>query len=154
LLAGVTYADVYQVEADAAGIDQKQQQLHAPAWTGTWSLSYTLTKHTAIDLTGRWTGPMRLPILPNDYRPEYSSAFCIANIQISQKFAKGIELYGGVKNLLNFVPADPIMRPFDPFDKTAADPVTNPNGYTFDPSYNYAALQGIRGFLGLRYIMP
>jgi outer membrane receptor for ferrienterochelin and colicins len=96
---------------------------------------------------------MRLPVLPHDYRPEYSPAFCIANIQLSQKFSNGIELYGGVKNLFNFIPADPIMRPFDPFDKTAGDAVSNPYGYTFDPGYNYAPLQGIRGFLGLRYVM-
>jgi outer membrane receptor for ferrienterochelin and colicins len=43
------------------------------------------------------------------------------------------------------------MRAFDPFDKTADDVVTNPNGYTFDPSYNYASLQGRRGFVGLRW---
>ena len=43
------------------------------------------------------------------------------------------------------------MRPFDPFDRHVDDPVNNPNGYTFDPSYNYASLQGIRGFLGIRY---
>nr|MBK9652860.1 hypothetical protein [Bacteroidota bacterium] len=29
------------------------------------------------------------------------------------------------------------MRPHDPFDKDLT--VNNPNGYTFDPSYNYAA---------------
>jgi outer membrane receptor for ferrienterochelin and colicins len=43
------------------------------------------------------------------------------------------------------------MRPFDPFDKNVNDPVNNPYGYTFDPSYNYASMQGIRGFFGIRY---
>jgi outer membrane receptor for ferrienterochelin and colicins len=42
------------------------------------------------------------------------------------------------------------MRPFDPFDRTAGDLVSNPNGHTFDTAYMYAPLQGIRGFLGLR----
>jgi outer membrane receptor for ferrienterochelin and colicins len=46
------------------------------------------------------------------------------------------------------------MRAFDPFDKQVNDPVNNPNGYTFDTNYNYASMQGIRGFLGLRYTMP
>lgn len=95
---------------------------------------------------------MRLPILPNDYRPEYSPWFCIANIQISKKFQNGIEIYGGLKNLFDFVPAeDPLMRAFDPFDQFVDDLVQNPYGYTFDTTYNYASLQGIRGFLGLRY---
>ncbi len=153
LLAGVTYADVYQVERNAAGDEQRQRQLHAPLWSGNFVATYSFLKGPSIDLTGKWTGPMRLPILPNDYRPEYSPPFLIANVQLTQKIAKGLELYGGVKNLLNFVPANPIMRPFDPFDKTAGDAVTNPNGYTFDPGYNYAPLQGVRGFAGFRYVM-
>lgn len=94
---------------------------------------------------------MRLPVLPNDYRPEYSPWFCLASLQATKKTIKGWELYGGIKNLLNFVPKDPIMRPFDPFDKHVNDPVSNPYGYTFDPSYNYAPLQGRRGYLGIRY---
>lgn len=152
-LAGATYADVYQVEKDAAGTEQKQQQVHAPQWSGNFVVTYVLWKRTTIDFTGKWTGPMRLPILPHDYRPEYSPAYCIANIQLTHKPSKGLEIYGGMKNLFNFVPADPIMRPFDPFDKTAGDVTTNPYGYTFDPNYNYAPLQGIRGFVGLRWTM-
>jgi outer membrane receptor for ferrienterochelin and colicins len=42
------------------------------------------------------------------------------------------------------------MRPHDPFDKQASNLQTNPNGYTFDPSYNYAPIQGIRAYLGIR----
>jgi outer membrane receptor for ferrienterochelin and colicins len=63
---------------------------------------------------------------------------------------KKVEIYGGVKNLLNFMPNDPILRPEDPFDKRVNDVVNNPNGYTFDPSYNYAPLSGRRAFLGVR----
>ena len=92
---------------------------------------------------------MRLPILPNDYRPEYSPWFCITNIQFTKKFDYGLEIYTGMKNIFDFVPKDPIIRPFDPFDKFTD--VNNPNGYTFDPSYNYASLQGRRIFLGMRY---
>jgi outer membrane receptor for ferrienterochelin and colicins len=148
ILAGVTYADVFQKRNG-----ERVRQLHAPEWTGTFTASYSFTKRISADLSGRWCGPMRLPILPNDYRPEYSRWFLLANIQITYKTAKGPELYGGVKNLLNFVPKDPLMRPFDPFDRNVNDPVNNPNGYTFDPGYNYAPLQGIRGFLGLRYTL-
>ena len=63
------------------------------------------------------------------------------------------EIYGGVKNLLDFIPQDPLMRPFDPFDKTAQDPVSNPEGYTFDTAYIYAPIQGVCGFLGVRWTL-
>ena len=62
-----------------------------------------------------------------------------------------IVVNGGIKNILNFKPKNPILRPFDPFDKSKDDVVNNPNGYTFDTTYGYASLQGIRGFLGLSY---
>ncbi|MEO6683610.1 MAG: TonB-dependent receptor [Ginsengibacter sp.] len=151
VLAGVTWMDVYQQEENDHGKLEKSDQVHAPKWSGTFVATYQFPKKLTIDLTGNWNGPMRLPILPNDYRPEYSPWFSIINLQISKKLANGMEIYGGIKNLFNFLPEDPIMRAFDPFDKVADDPINNPYGYTFDPNYNYASLQGIRGFLGIRY---
>lgn len=151
LSTGVTYMDVYQKETDSIGILQKSVQVQAPRWSGNFVISYTLPQRLTIDLTGKWNGPMRLPVLPNDYRPEYSPWHCIANLQLTKQFGKGLEVYGGVKNILNFVPDNPIMRAHAPFDKKVNDPVDNPNGYTFDPSYNYSSMQGARGFLGLRY---
>ena len=151
VMAGISYMDVYQMEDRGAGDLTRIQQLHAPKWSGNFIATYTFSKHFSLDMTGNWYGPMRLPVLPNDYRPEYSPWFCIANIQLTKKFDYGLELYGGMKNVFNFVPGDPILRPFDPFDKNADDPVSNPNGYTFDPSYNYASLQGRRVFIGVRY---
>lgn len=153
LMVGFTYLDVYQKEKDSTGRFVKNIQLFAPSWSGNFLISYTLPHAITIDLTGTFTGPMRLPIQPNDYRPEYSPWFSLANVQFSKKFSKGIELYAGAKNIFNFVPRHSLMRPFDPFDKTAADPVTNPQGYTFDTGYNYAPIQGIRGFLGMRYTL-
>lgn len=148
---GVTFSDVFNFDYDSTHVLQKSRQLHAPQWTSNYMVSYILSGlKTKLDLTGNITGPMRLPVLPNDYRPEYSPWFNILNIQITQPFSKGFEIYTGIKNLFNFVPKDPIMRPFDPFDKTAGDLSANPNGYTFDPSYNYASMQGIRVYLGLR----
>lgn len=151
VLAGVSYMDVYQVQRLDNGTTEKIRQLHAPEWSGNFVLSYNFSHGFSADLTGNWYGPMRLPVLPNDYRPEYSPWFCITNIQITKKWRNNMEIYGGIKNLFNFVPDDPIMRPQDPFDKHVNDPVNNPYGYTFDPSYNYASMQGIRGFLGVRW---
>ena len=96
---------------------------------------------------------MQLVVLQNDFRPSKSPFYSIQNIQISKQFKKGIELYAGAKNLLNFTPKNPIMRPFDPFDKSANDAINNPNGFTFDPGYGYTSVQGIRGFFGIRYTL-
>lgn len=150
--AGLTFSDVFNFDYDSAHVLQKSRQLHSPQWTSNYMIGYTLpSSKTKLDLTGNITGPMRLPVLPNDYRPEYSPWFNILNLQVTQPFSKGFEIYTGVKNLFNFVPKDPIMRPFDPFDKSAGDLNSNPNGYTFDPSYNYASMQGIRIYVGIRF---
>ncbi|RYY60358.1 MAG: TonB-dependent receptor, partial [Chitinophagaceae bacterium] len=146
LMAGWTYMDVFQQSASI-----KKRQLYAPEWSGTYNATYTFPGKLSIDLTGRTTGPMRLPVQRNDFRPEYSPWYSIINLQVTKIFSNGVELYGGVKNLFDFVPGFALIRANDPFDKTAADPVTNPNHYTFDTEYNYAPLQGARGFIGMRY---
>jgi outer membrane receptor for ferrienterochelin and colicins len=153
VMAGISYMDVFQKEKDGMGGETRIQQLHAPKWSGNFIATYTFTNNFSLDLTGNWYGPMRLPVLPNDYRPEYSPWFCIANLQLTKKLDYGLEFYGGVKNLFDFVPKYALMRPFDPFNKNIDDAVNNPNGYTFDTSYNYASLQGRRVFLGVRYIL-
>jgi outer membrane receptor for ferrienterochelin and colicins len=131
--------------------NRQTQAIQTPHFTGNYSSSYHWVRYdVTIDLTGSVTSPMLLPILPNDFRPAKSPFFNITNLQATKRWKKW-EIYGGIKNLFNFFPkVAPIMRPFDPFDKQANDPVNNPNGYTFDPSYNYAPIQKARGFLGVR----
>lgn len=150
VMAGGTWMDVSINETNqSTGIKTKERQIQTPDFTGTWTISYTFPKSDiTLDYTGNVTGPMRLPVVPDDYRPEYSPWFSIQNIQLTKIFKNGVEIYGGLKNLLNFIPDDPILRPFDPFDKHID--VDNPNGYTFDPTYNFAPMQGIRGFVGIR----
>lgn len=147
---GVSYIDVFRKEMNEENIEEKIQQLHSPKWSGNYTISYAFPKKWTVDFTGTWYGKMRLPILENDYRPEYSKTYMLSNIQVTKSFNQ-FEVYGGLKNIFNFVPDNPLMRPFDPFDNDVDDPVNNPNGYTFDTGYNYAPLQGIRGFLGVRY---
>jgi len=146
LMIGVTYMDVYSENEG-----EKNQQLHAPNWSGTYSLSYQFKNKLSVDLTGQFYGPMRLPVVPDDFRPEYSPWFTLMNIQLTKKFDNGFEVYGGVRNLLNFTPKNPILRPFDPFDNNVDDVDSNPYGHTFDTTYGYAPMQGIRTFLGIRY---
>jgi outer membrane receptor for ferrienterochelin and colicins len=151
-ISGFTIADVYRIEKDSLNREVKMQQLHNSLFSATFSISYTIKKPgITFDLTGRVNGPMLLPVLKNDYRPDTSPWYGIINFQATKSFKFGLEIYAGVKNLLNFMPQNPLMRPFDPFDKTAADTVSNPEGYTFDTTYNYAPMQGIRGFFGVRY---
>lgn len=150
IMTGLTYSDVTYEKLNADKELETVKQLYAPIWSGNYLVSYTFKKiNLSIDYTGNWYGPQRLPILPNDYRPEYSPWFTIMNIQFKKSFKK-FEGYAGIKNILNFVPENPIMRANDPFDKNINDPINNPNNYTFDPSYNYASLQGINFYLGLR----
>jgi outer membrane receptor for ferrienterochelin and colicins len=149
-ILGVTYMDVYSIEEDSSGNKIRSPQLYAPEWSGNFSLSYTITKiGLSIDYTGNIKSPMYLPVVPNDYRPEKSPWFTIQNLQLTKKIKQGWEIYGGVKNIFDFTPKDPILRPFDPFDKHTED--NNPYGYSFDPSYIYAPMQGRRYFIGIRY---
>jgi outer membrane receptor for ferrienterochelin and colicins len=151
VMMGATYMDVFQMEdPDGTGILTRSNQLFAPKWSGNFAITYTLPYRWIIDLTGQLNGPMRLPLQKDDYRPEYSPLYCLANIQVTKKIGNNLELYGGVKNLLNFVPEETFMRPFDPFDKHVNDAVNNPKGYTFDTEYNYAPIQGTRAFAGIR----
>lgn len=150
---GGTFLDVYQMEENPEGKLERQEQLLTEKVSGTYSVAYHFQKaNIKIDYSGNVYGPMKLPLVENDFRPAYSDWYSIQNIQVTKTFKKGWEVYGGVKNILNFTPpAFSILRPEDPFDKNVNDPINNPNGYTFDPTYVYASNQGIRGFFGIRY---
>ncbi|MBD1397135.1 TonB-dependent receptor [Pontibacter sp. JH31] len=153
LHAGATLMDVYQVEQSAEGNEERIPQLQAPRFSGTFTASYQFRNlGLTLDYTGSVKGPMHLPVQKNDFRPEMSPWFSLQNLQATKAMGEGLEVYGGVKNLLNFMPKHPLMRPFDPFDKQIE--VDNPDGYSFDTEYNYAPLQGRRFFVGLRYTLP
>ena len=140
----------------------KKRQLLTESFSGVWSISYKLKKsRIKIDYTGNVYGPMKLPLLSElDPRKGESPWFSIQNIQVTKNIGASWEMYGGIKNILNFTPArNSIARAFDPFDTgvvfnssgEAIATENNPYALTFDPSYVYASNQGIRGFLGLRY---
>ncbi|MBX2972830.1 MAG: TonB-dependent receptor [Flavobacteriales bacterium] len=148
LHAGATWMDVFK---EVRGM--REDLYFAPRWSGTFTASYTFSQPWTVDLTGQVYGPMRLPVLPDDFRPEYSPTYALLNLQVKRTINDRWEIYGGAKNLLNFIPKNPLMRPFDPFDRLADDPVSNPNGYTFDTVYIYAPVQGVRGFLGVRWVV-
>lgn len=158
-LAGATLMDVSLNEGG-----EKIRQLLTERFSGVWTIGYAFQNlGLSIDYTGNVYSPMRLPLLGElDDRPEFSPWWSIQNIQLTKSFGKKWEVYGGVKNLLNFTPpANSIARSFDPFDKgvefdrggNVIPTPTNPNALTFDPTYVFAPNQGIRGFLGLRFTL-
>ncbi len=151
---GGTFIDVYEMNEDENGVLVKEKQLLTENVSGTYSVTYKFSKsNIKIDYSGNLYGPMKLPLVENDFRAEYSDWYSIQNIQITKTFKKRWEIYGGVKNLLNYTPpTNSILRANDPFDKNVNSP-DNPNGYTFDPSYVYTTFQGIRGFFGIRYTL-
>ncbi|MRX69260.1 outer membrane receptor for ferrienterochelin and colicins [Flavobacterium resistens] len=136
-------------------------------FTATWSVSYKIQPwNLGIDYTGNVYSPMKLPLLSEtDPRSPNSPWYSIQNIQFTFTGWKNFELYGGIKNLLNFTPMQKnpflISRTNDPFDKNvqydSAGKVLvtpdNPYGLTFDTTYVYGQNQTIRGFLGLRYTL-
>jgi len=162
LILGATYMDVSKTENDI-----KTRQILTEKFSGTWAISYRIPKwFIDIDYTGNIYGPMRLPLLgENDPRAAYSPTWSIQNIQFTYNKIKNVEIYMGIKNLLNWTPnkGNPfiIARANDPFDENVQyGPngnvlVTpeNPYGLTFDPSYVYGPNQGIRSFFGVRYTL-
>jgi outer membrane receptor for ferrienterochelin and colicins len=159
VLAGATLMDV---SLEEGGV--KERQLLTERFSGVWTIGYAFQRiGLTVDYTGNVYSPMRLPLLGElDDRPEYSPWWSIQNIQLTKSFGTKWEIYGGVKNLLNYTPPDnSIARAFDPFDRgvefdqsgQVIPTPENPQAMTFDPTYVFAPNQGIRGFLGLRFTL-
>ena len=162
------FANGLKINMGATFIDSKiinNNQTEYPFLTekfsGNYQLNYTLyNPKITIDISGTVIGPMKLPLLGElDTRAPYSPIINIVNLQATYAI-KTIEVYAGIKNILDFKPAsNSIARAFDPFDsgvefgangQVIATP-NNPNALSFDPSYVYYSNQGINGFLGIRY---
>ncbi|MCH1454457.1 MAG: TonB-dependent receptor [Flavobacteriaceae bacterium] len=154
---GATYIDTYVEEN---GI--KTVPFLTERFQGVWKVEKKwIANDLTLDFTGTNTGALRLPTLGNlDPRPSYSDPFSILNVQLTKTWNNTIEYYGGVKNILNFVPpSNSITRPFDPFDRqvvfdqsgNALPTPSNPFALTFDPTYVYTSNQGIRFFFGIRW---
>lgn len=140
---------------------ERVRQLFTERFSAVWSIGYAWERiGLHLDYTGNLYGPMRLPLLGElDNRPEYSPWWSLQNIQVTKHLGKNWEVYGGVKNLLNYTPpANSIARAFDPFDRgvvfgengQVVPTPDNPNALTFDPTYMFAPNQGRRAFLGVR----
>ena len=156
LSLGGSYFDVFAEEEG-----ERMRPLLTERWTGTWALTHRIRRLSLVlDYTGNLYGPMRLPLLgETDPRDPMSPWWSIQNVQLTWVKDGSWEIYGGVKNLLNFTPpSNSIARSQDPFDRevvfdTSGEPMVSPNNphaLVFDPTYVFAPNQGIRPFLGLR----
>ena len=162
MILGATFLDNKNVENGVS-----ERPFLTENFTATWSVSYKIESlNLLVDYTGNIYSSMNLPLLSEyDPRSPKSPWFSIQNIQFTYFGWKNFELYGGIKNLLNFTPMQKnpflISRTNDPFDKNVqydsagkvlATP-DNPYGLTFDTTYVYGQNQSIRGFFGLRYTL-
>lgn len=169
--AGLTVQEVSTVST-AGGKTVRQQQVLTESWSGTWGVSYSFPlAGLTLDYTGTVYGPMQLPLASAlDPRQPQSPVWSLQNLQVTKWISPKLEVYAGVKNLLNWTPArgNPflIARAHDPFDreldyngdgKTDVDAngqvlvtAQNPYGLTFDPTYVFAPNQGRRVFAGVR----
>jgi outer membrane receptor for ferrienterochelin and colicins len=162
--AGITWTDHRTVQV-VNGERHTSQPFFTERWSGAWTITYQMSKKPiSFDYSGNLYSPMLLPLLgPLDPRSPTSPWWSIQNIQCTYRTSKGWEIFGGVKNLLNWTPLrnNPflIARSQDPFDKQVTyndngevvPTADNPYALTFDPSYVYAPNQGIRCFLGIRF---
>ena len=105
-LMGVTLQDVTRAEKTNGKLERTTPLL-IESWSGTWLLSYNFHRlGISLDYTGNIYGPMKLPLISEfDPRRAYSPVWSIQNIQLTKKFSKQWEVYGGIKNLLNWTPA-------------------------------------------------
>ena len=167
--AGVTYsqAELYEFERNEDGEVESNSLAwnpfeFSPKWSGVFSISYEFIRGLRWDVTGEWKSPMRLPTqgdmdiydvsgnvigVESDPRSEWSPSFMKLNTQLSYQFKNGVQIYGGVKNLFNYVPKNLLVNINDPFNDIAAVR----GGLGFDTEYNYTPQQGITGFLGIRF---
>lgn len=150
--AGFTFTNVFELEENEEGEKEKETPAHVPPFVANFFLSYNFAvPQLSIDWTGNVVSPMLLTAVPDDFRPGKSPWHTIQNIQLTKKFNNGLQIYLGLKNIFNFIQKDPILRPFDPFNKDVTN--NNPFNYRFDTTYGFTTTEGIKGFVGLRYIL-
>jgi outer membrane receptor for ferrienterochelin and colicins len=148
--ANSTFLDIANYNLDEKEKLIKSTQMLAEKYSLKWSVSY-LIEAVGVDInySAVHYGPIRLPLLENDFRPEYSAPYSIHNFKLTKKFDRGWKLYAGIRNAFNFTPPDySILRSHDPFDRLINDPIDNPDNYTFDASYMYASFQGFNVIFG------
>jgi outer membrane receptor for ferrienterochelin and colicins len=133
---GITFQDVFY---EHVGV--REEELFAAAFKGVWSATYTLARPgIALDYTGTVVGPMRLPAYDAPFeRATRSETYAVHNLMATWRGRHGVEVYGGIRNVLDYTQPSPIVDPANPF------------GDSFDTAWVYGPLVGRSLLLGVRY---
>ncbi len=100
---------------------------------------YETRNQWGFDLSLNWQGPKRLPINDRGDNQNTSPSFALINTQIKKQWAKKLETYIGVENLLNFMQPNPIINPSHPFEQG------------FDATQIWGPIMGAIIFVGCNY---
>lgn len=107
------------------------------------NLGYETRSKWSFDYTLQWTGSKRIPSTaanPIDLQMATTSpSFITMNAHINKAFKSGIEFYGGVENILNYMQQNPIIDGGNPF------------GSYFDASLIWGPTMGRSAYIGMRY---
>ncbi len=107
------------------------------------NLGYENEKGWKFDLTLNWFGEKRLANTessPVEFQQEsHSDDFFTLNAQVNKSFKKGLEVFIGVDNLLDYRQKNPIVN------------ANNPNDPYFDSQFTWAPIFGRNIYAGLYY---
>lgn len=132
---GITLQDVFQVNDGV-----RSDIAFATGFQGVYTLGYKFPRaRLALDWTGRVIGPMPLPRFEG--LPSRSPWFTEQHLQGTWSLRSGVDVYGAVKNIFDYVQANAIIDPGNPF------------GDEFDTARVYGPIQGRRLLLGMRYAL-
>ena len=159
-LIGRSYTNAYQIDFSAVPVErfsvtatfryndtqadlQGQGLSELPLvdrYKGVLNLQYaTRMKLWIFDVTAQINGQSRLPnFVYNDQKDHYSPVYPMFFAQITRNF-KGLSVYAGVENILNYMQEDPIISSDAPYS------------YQFNSSVIWGPLMGRKFYAGLRY---
>ena len=159
-LNGRSYTNAYQIDFSAFPIErfnvtatfryndtkadlQGQGLVEMPLvdrYKGVLNLQYATPMNKWIfDVTAQINGQSRLPnFVHNDQKDHYSPVYPMFFAQVTKNF-KGLAIYAGVENILNYTQDNPILSP------------ENPYSYGFNSSVVWGPLMGRKFYAGLRY---
>ncbi len=107
------------------------------------NIGYETRSKWSFDYTLQWTGSKRIPSTafnPDGLRlPVSSPSFITMNAHINKALKHGVEVYGGVENILNYMQKNPILDSENPF------------GSYFDGSLVWGPTMGRSGYVGVRF---
>jgi outer membrane receptor for ferrienterochelin and colicins len=135
---GLTVQDVFYEDGG-----EREDEMFAASFRGSWSASYMFERvGLTLDYAGQVVGPMRLPAYDEPFaRPVRSTTYSLHNMIGTVRRPGGVEVYAGVRNLLDFTQPSPIVDAANPF------------GEHFDTSWVYGPVHGRNIMLGMRYVL-